>query len=210
MDLFWQQAHAVKLILLAQLALVLISAVRLLNWELRLYRYASERISPESVLKGEANPDLLADSAFANRLANAPLQKGAVSKARAGAEDVLQIVRVAGSRFLYFWERCQADVESARRASLLTFLLSLVVVAYNAYWVYFYYFYKSSDVPWGTFWTGEHLLVLLVYGLSCTAVLYFASSFFELALAKRRIGWNYFCARVTSELPLGGSESGGV
>lgn len=208
MDLFWQQAPAVKLILLAQLALVLISAVRLLNWALRLYRYARERISPESVLKGEANPDLLAASAFANRLANAPPQKGALSKARAGAEDVLQIVRVAGSRFLYFWERCQADVESARRASLLTFVLSLVAVAYNAHWVYFYSY--KNDVPWSTFWTGEHLLVLLVYGLSCTAVLYFASSFFELALAKRRIGWNYFCARVTSELPLGGSESGGV
>jgi hypothetical protein len=55
----------------------------------------------------------------------------------------------------------------------------------------------GSNCMFGTVW---HLLVLLGLGWSCCAALYFASSFFERALAYRKAGWEYFCARMKNEL----------
>jgi hypothetical protein len=112
------------------------------------------------------------------------------------------ILGAAESRFLYFWERCRADVDSARRAALLAFVLSMVTVAYSAFPIYFLHFNNSKQGGmWSTFWTIRDLLMLLGHGWSCCAVLYLASSFFERALVKRRICWTYFCARLKNELP---------
>jgi hypothetical protein len=109
---------------------------------------------------------------------------------------------IADTRFMYFWERCRADVDSARRAALLVFLLSMVEAAYSAFPIYFSHFNNSTHGGiWSTFWTVKDLLIVLGHAWSCSAALYLAASFFERALAKRKICWTYFCARLRNELP---------
>jgi hypothetical protein len=195
-------------ILLVQLSLVLISAARLVNSARRLYQYSSGRISAEDVVKGGVDPDLLAASGLANRLPCRDLLQKRVGseflRDETGAVRPLYILGVAESRFLYFWKICRADVDSARRAALLTFTLSMVALAYSALPIYFLHFNNSNQGgASSTFWTVQDLLVLLGHGWSCCAVLYLASSFFERALVRREICWKYFCARVKSELPPG-------
>ena len=201
-DLSWgAQLTIVRLLLLGQFALVLISAMRFVKWAHRLYRYSGERILPENVLKGEADPDLLAASALSSGVLCKTVLGGStnpeLSKERASRETVLQILRVAESRFLYLSERCYADVESARMAGLLSFLLSLVMVAYAAFPTFNRYLYNRGAYP---LLAVEHLLILLTVGWSCCTALYFASSFFERKLADRKTCWKYFCSRLKHEL----------
>lgn len=195
-------------ILLLQLALVLISAMRLAASGRRLYLGWGKRIAIEDVLKGEADPDLLTASGLANRLPS-----GALLQVRPGPEfpgegvdraRVLYTLDVADSRFQYFWQRCRADADSARRAGLFVLLLSFVGTFYSAFPIYFLYFNNSKHGGDSSiFWTARDLLTLLGYGWSCCAALYFASSLFERALVKRKICWTYFCARLKSELSRG-------
>ncbi len=192
-------------ILLLQLALVLISAVRLVASGRRLYLRWGRRIAAEDVLKGEADPALLAASGLANRLpAGALLQvRSSLESPGEGADRAraLYTLDVAEGRFQYFWECCRADADSARRAGLLALLLSFVAIFYSAFPIYFLHFNNSKHGGnWSMFWTVRELLMLLGHGWSCCAMLYLASSFFERALAKRKICWTYFCARLKNEL----------
>jgi len=203
---FWvMQPMSVQLFLLGLLAVALISVMRFGRLASRLYRYAGRRILPENIVKGEVAPDLLAASALASRAPDkAALEKQANSGFSAegvGAEKVLQVLRVAEIRFAYLWERCYADVESTRRASALTFLVSLVMVAYGASPTYSMYF-NDSNRPGSfcLFLTAEQLLALLALGWSGCGALYFMSSFFERALADRKTSWKYLCATLRNEL----------
>jgi hypothetical protein len=199
------QPTIVRLVLLGQLALVLISVVRFAKSAGRLYRYSGERILPESVFKGETDPNLLAGSALAGRVPSKTVQGSRANPEPSGGSPseakALGILRAAECRFLYLWERCHADVESAKRASLLIFLLSLVMVAFAPAPIYFGCWNNSkltgSTCMFRTVW---HLLVLLGLGWSCCAALYFASSFVERALAYRKSGWEYFCGTMRNEL----------
>jgi hypothetical protein len=199
------QPTVVRLILLGQLALVLISFVRFAKSAGRLYRFSRKPILPDSVIEGEIDPNLLAASALAGRALSKTVQGSRANpesaEGRASAAKALGILRAAECRFRYLWERCHADVESARRASLLTFLLSLVMVAFAPAPIYFGCWNNSkltgSTCMFATVW---HLLVLLGLGWSCSAALYFASSLFARALACRKAGWEYFCARMINEL----------
>ena len=200
------QPVVVRWVLISQFALVLISAVRFVKSARCLYRYSGERILPEAVLRGEADPDHLAADALASRaLFEAVLEMRAspqFPKDRVSAQMILHILRAADCRFAYLWDICQADVESTRRASLLTFLLSLVMVAYATSPIYFGCWNESKVTgPTCLFLTGSHLLVLLALGWSCCTVLYVAFSFFERKLASRKTCWNYFCSRLKNELP---------
>ena len=196
----WQPT-VVRLVLLTQFVLVFLSGLRFMKSARRLYRYSGERILPEHVLMGETDPDLLAESSLAGRLPCRPvLEKRANPEsfsAGTGAEKTLHILREAEAKFRYLWEGCHADVESAKRASLLTFLLSLVMVAYAASPIYFEC-WNDSNLTGSTclFRTVWHLLVLLALGWSCSAMLYFAASFFERKLARRKTCWTYFCSRL--------------
>jgi hypothetical protein len=191
------------MVLLSQLALVLTSAVRFVESARRLYRYSGETILPENVLNGEADPDALAGHALASRaLCKSVLGKSAnreVAEERASAEKVLRILRLADCRFLYLWEGCYEDVESARRAGTLSCLLSVTMVAFAAFPTFRRYVFNRGAYP---LLAVEHLLVLLAIGWSCCSALYFASSFFERKLADRKICWNYFCSRLKNELPV--------
>jgi hypothetical protein len=206
LHLSWgEQPAVVRLVLLSELALMIVSAVRFVKSARRLYRYSGERILPENVLRGDADPDLLAAAALATRAlcktVKARQSDSESSVDRAVAARALCILGAAESRYLYLWERCHSDVESARRASLLIFLLSLTVAAYAAPSAYFRCFNDSnllgSTCLLLTLW---YSLVLLAIQWSCCTVLYFASSFFERALAGRRTCWTYFCSRMRNEL----------
>jgi hypothetical protein len=166
---------------------------------------AGTRFTLECVLKGGADPVLLADSGLANRLrCYGLLQKSAASEFSKEGADTARLrytLGVAESRFMYFCGRCQADVDSARRAGVLAFILSLVMAAYSAFPIYLLYFNNSKHGGSSSaFWTARDVVMLLGYGWLCTAVLYFASSLLDRALAERRICWAYFCARLKTEL----------
>ena len=160
---------------------------------------------PNCVLKGDADPDLLAASVLAGRSpSKAILKKRAnarFSEERVAIERARYILRLAGSRFLYFWELCYTNVESSRRASLLAFLLSLVTVVYGAFPIYFGEFNDGNRTGFNCFFdTVQRLLAVLTVEWSFCAVLYLESSFFARVLAHRRTCWNYVCARLEDEL----------
>jgi hypothetical protein len=206
LHLTWaDQPAVVQLFLLGLFALVLVSAVRFVKSARLLYWYSGVRYSPENIFKGEADPDLLAASALAGRVPNKTFLKSRASSepspVRGGEEQAVYVLRLAESRFLYLWEGCYADVKSARRASLLAFMLSLVMGVYAAPSIYFRCS-NDSNVLGSTclLLTVWYALVLLALGWSCCTVLYFASSFFERKLAYRRTCWKYFCSRLRNEL----------
>jgi hypothetical protein len=194
-------------ILLTQVVLFLLSVVRLVSSAKCLYLSRGTRISPEDVLAGKVDSGTLAASGLANRLpCKAFLQKRDCSELAPaeGAGKLPYAVEAAESRFLYLWERCHANVDSARRAAILTFLLTLVMAAYSAYPRYLMYFNNSKRTgSWAAFLAAMDLLTLLGDGWAFCAVLYLSSSFFERALIKLRINWTYFCARLKNELSHG-------
>lgn len=201
LDLSWgAQLTLVRLVLLSQLALILICVVRFIRSGRFLYRFSGDSILMDHVLRAEADPDLLAAYALARRLSCKAVDRRAnpePSKSQARVDKVLLILNAAESRFLYLWENCYADVESAKRASLLSFLLSVIMVSYAAFPTYSRYVLNKSAQP---LLATEHLLLLFTLGCSCCAVLYFASSVFERKLTKRKTCWTYFCSRVKGEL----------
>lgn len=160
---------------------------------------------PDDVLKGRVDPIRVAALGLANRIQCRDLAEKRTSlefsKSETGPEILVYTLGIADSRFLYFWERCRADVESARRAALLVFLLSLVAAAYSAFPIYFLHFNNNIHGGiWSAFWTVKDLLILLGHGWSCSAALYLAASFFERALSKRKICWTYFCSSLKNEM----------
>jgi hypothetical protein len=189
---------------LVQAALVLVSVLRLAASARPLYRLQRTRTPLEDVLDGSVEPEFLAMCALASRLPSDDIHydggNGMFDGGR-GALPVLRVLMLADNRFCYLWERCRADVDSARRASPLVFLLSLVALAYSAFPLYFLHFNNSRQGGLTSlFWALKDLLALLGFGWLCCALLYLTSSFFERALVKRRISWVYFCGRLKSGL----------
>jgi hypothetical protein len=201
---FWVlEPFSTKLFLLGMLAVGLISLVRFVRLARR-FR-SRELVLPVTVVRGEADPDALAQSALeCAAWCNAVSKSGTISELgteRADGGAILSVLRLAESRFLYLWERCYADVESTKRASLLTFLLSLATVAHGATSTYFGICEDSNLTQVVCLYqTLDQLLVTLALGLSLCAVLYLVSSFFERKLSDRRTCWKYFCSRLRAEL----------
>lgn len=203
---FWvMQPMSVRLFLLGLLGVIIISVARSGRLARRLYRYSGEPTSPENIVNGKADPDRLAASALAGRvLCRTGLDTRAISQPsmdRVGVGEVPYALRAAESKFSYLWEKCYSDMQSIKRASIFTFLLSLVMVAYGAFPTYSR-FYNNSNRPGSLclFLTAEQLFLLLALGWSSCATLYFASSFFERALAHRKASWKYFCESLRNEL----------
>jgi hypothetical protein len=203
---FWlRQPLVVKSLLLALCVVAVIAVVRFGRLARQLYRYPSESPLPEDIVRGEADPDLLAASALASRaLCKAALAERtncASATESATPRNALYVLRVAESRFQYLWERCSADVVSTRRASVFACAMSVVMVAYGASPVYHGYHNNSKLTGYYClFLTAEQLLGTLGFGLLLSAVLYLASGVFERTLAERMTSWKYFCARLKNEL----------
>jgi len=202
---WFAQPLGVKGILLILFAVVLTSAVRFWRLARCLYRHPGERVPPESILSGGADPDLLAASALSSRIGRETLAANRASFGapveRPNVEAALGSLRMAEGKFLYLWEKCHMDVESTRRASLLTLLVTIVMVTYGAFPTYYGWF-NNSNLP-GSYClltAAKQLFGLLAFGISACGMLYGVSSFFERTLADRKACWTYFCWRLRNEL----------
>jgi hypothetical protein len=201
----WQEhSGAAKLIDLWLLAVVFVSVMRFVRLAWRFYRRSGGPILPEAVVRGAVDPDRLARSALANRLRYeniAQRRKDTESSAQtATGKQVFSTLRAAENTFLYFSERCCADVKSAKRASVLVLLLSLAIVSYGVYPAFDLWCAESHN-------TMSECLQLtalqqsyeLGLGLLLCAMVYMVAGFFERVLADRRASWRFFCARLKNE-----------
>jgi len=105
---FWlMQPMSVRLFLLGLLGVIIISVVRSGRLAFRLYRYSGEPTSPENIVDGKADPDLLAASALAGRAFRRTRfdtrANSQPSLAAVGVEKVPYALRAAESRFSYLW-----------------------------------------------------------------------------------------------------------
>jgi hypothetical protein len=182
-----------------------ISVLRFVRLGWCLYRYWGKTVLPEAFAQGAVAPDLLARYALANRVRCTtvrlgPSDSGSIAEHACG-NRVLCILRVAETSFLYLWEKCHSDVESGKRACVLTLLLSFLVVIYGANPIYHGYREGSRLTGYACLLlTLQQLLSLLAFGLSLCTVLYLVASFFEGTLADRKACWKYFCAKLQNEL----------
>jgi hypothetical protein len=135
------------------------------------------------------------------RLCTAGPHQGRHRRGKSPPEKVLSMLRSAEGKFLYLWEGCHADVESAKRSSVLMVLLSVITVAYGTSSMYTLSC-TDRDVTLVTcsLEAVDRLLVTLAVDVSLCTVLYFLSSLVERTLASRRICWKYFCYRLEHQL----------
>jgi hypothetical protein len=191
---------------IVQDVLVLLSIARFAGSVYRFYPlWWASRISVEEIFAGNVDSKRLASSGLANRLSNESLRRkrgdSGIALNEADRGELSYTIDVAEHRSSYLGERCQSDVDSARRAAALVFLLSLIAVAYTACPRYLLYYKNNTTIASGAaFLTVRDMFTILGSGLSLCAVLYVASSFFQRALAKRRASWNYFSAMLKDEL----------
>ena len=131
--MFWDlEPVNLKLLMFILFALGLISVVRFVKLARLLYHYSGDPVSHQGVAEGKVAPKALARASLASQVV-----WEAVPERSSGAErsmdtvtrkKALDILRVAERRFFSLWESCYADVESAKRASLLGILLSFAMV----------------------------------------------------------------------------------
>lgn len=204
--LFWTiQSMEVRVFILWLFAAFCISTVRLVRLALRLYKSERWPILPEDVMKGPVDPSFLAECALANRTEcegttdrHAELESSGESESK---ERALYLLQTADDIFLYLWRKCHTDVESAKRASHLTLLLSFVIAAWGAAPTFQGLCNDSRlRVSECVSTTLLEQFARLAPGLLACSTLYMAASFFERTLAARRISWTYFCARVRNGL----------
>jgi hypothetical protein len=193
--------EAVRLILLAQFGLVFACAIALTRSARHLFSFSGRHITIEDVRRAKVDAVAIAAAALLNRI---PRQPGRPACPVVGTSGVPQsevilvdLLREAGIRFEFVWEGCRSDVSSTRHASLVTFLLSLMMAAYGAFPIYYRYFNDSNRTgSWSMFRTAETLLPLVGIGWTCSTVLYFASCVFARVLGGRKRCWLSFLALV--------------
>src|SRR5436305_511196 len=89
LDLSWgAQLAVVRLILLSQLLMLVISAVRFTKSAQKMYRFAGKSVSLESILNQEMDPDSVAACAFAHRLPDNRIVENALNSASPEAGTV--------------------------------------------------------------------------------------------------------------------------
>lgn len=201
---FWAELPASVHLLLGGLSIVfVISLFRFGRLTRYLYRTPDGLVSPEGVVKGESDPDLLAASALASRVpCDDVLQRCSSPEAftdKVSAQEAIFALKNAENRFLYLWAICHSDVGSIRRASMFSVLLSALMLVFGAWPIYRMYSNESrlSDpVPE----TVLQLLAVLKVGLLVSAILYLGSNFFDRTIANRRTCWIYFSERLKNHL----------
>jgi hypothetical protein len=174
--LWGEQGWVVRLLLLAQLGLFLISLLRFAKLFRWLYVYPRGLISPRQVASGAAD----ALYALSHRAPREPA-------------DPAKPLRLAESEFLHLCEKCSIDVESTKRAGWLVFLLALTAIAFRASMLG-----RVDCVSVLSFCLLNEVVgmsQLLSVGLLVSAIIYFWSGFFERKLSKRKNDWKYFFAR---------------
>lgn len=205
--LLWtSQSTDVRFIVLGVFAVVAILLVRSVRLARMLYKDSGEPLSPKEVVEGAVDPCLLAKSGLTNRMRRGcvPQEGGGPesSRERGRREEALNTLRTAERTFLYLWELCYTDMESIRSASALALMLSFAMVVYGAYPTFQGFSNESrlsiDECLQFTFFQQSTRLGVMM--LVCT-MLYMVSLAFKRVLKRRKICWQYFCARVENDLP---------
>jgi hypothetical protein len=198
---YWREMPTiVRLVVIGQLTFVLISTIRAARWARVFFGHRGEPLSPVSLARSNLGGELLAKAALAGRLPRiASLNRRSgdgTSPEGPGPDGYNDAVRVAGVEFLYAWDRCHADANSARRASWLVFLLSLVMVGFGGFPLFFSYYNDGKFVGnHCLFLTFQTLLPFVAIGWSCSGVLYLEFAILERVLSLRRATWAHLCSR---------------
>ena len=204
--IFWaREALIVKIFLLGLLVVVAIALVRLARLVRDLYRSSGEAASPYQIVNGEVDPRILATFALSTgppgEVTRELRTKVGVSTNSDAVGAVLYSLQTAEDRFLYLCEKSYAEVRAIRRASSLTLLLSLLMVACGAIPTYFWNCNNSNLLrDLCLFNAIDQILRTLAIGLSFCALLYLAAGLLEKTLMIRKASWKYFFATARSEL----------
>lgn len=207
LDRLWiAQPPTVKLFLIGQFALFVISLVRFVSVHRRVSRPSDKPIDRERIAKGEFAPELLAEFALGSRVlcktVRANTGEAECIERSVRVEKVLYNLNAADIRFRYLWERCRIDVRSAKRAAVAIYLLSFLTVAYDFTPTFNWYFNDRNVTGSFAFLaTADQLTLTLAFGLFLGAMLYLGSSFFDRRLAERNACWSYLCATLKHQLP---------
>jgi hypothetical protein len=159
-----------------------------LFWQLG-FLAAFQRKSP-SIPAGESDQaQFLAASALANRL---PEFIGS-------DPQKTPLLRLANLRFYLLWETCWMKVSSLKRLARLTLISTIFIFAWLAA-IGFTEVSYSKVIGIGALSGGfAELFVLLTNGMAVCLVLYITSGFYEAALTKRKVLWNYICQKSNVE-----------
>jgi hypothetical protein len=196
-QLWWLMPIAVKLPLIALLAIAVLSTFRFARVVRRVYSYSGPL---ETVRIGEVAPNVLAEAAMAGRESSLPLPTATPGLTRT-AREVLDFLQLAESTFQFLWERCESDVCSIKRACRASALLSILAVVNGAYPLYFDCFNNSKFTgEYCMFETGRRLSDILSLGVFLCTALYLMASFAHRKLSDRKTCWDYFCACLRNKL----------
>ena len=178
-----------QLFFLYWLVIMLVTATRVLILVRQLSSFGSfkKRLSHDGVAP---TPESLAASALGSR----PLPATAeIEQDRTGLRSVIE---QADARFIYMWRTCSAEIESMSRLARFTLLLSaLTSVLALMRWATRIVEQKSFAI-WVVAQNIRDWMTPLCLGLIACVVMYAVTGFYEGVLARRRIAWEYFCARV--------------
>jgi hypothetical protein len=197
----------IKLFFPGLLAVAVFSLARFGRLAVRLYDYRVAPVLREKFAEGGVAPDNLARASLASRVVCGPFLDRSASSDQPSETlhrtRSLRLLKLADCSFRYQWERCNADVESAKRASVLTLILSCAMVTIGAPASYFNFSNfgsKHATESECLLLTLDQLLVTLGLGLCVCAVLYLGAGFFERALAGRLACWKYLCSQLEDDL----------
>ena len=101
------------------------------------------------------------------------------------------LLRLTDLRFYVLWETCWMKVSSLKRLARVTLISSIFIFAWLAA-IDFTEVSYSKVIGIGALSGGfAELFVLLKTGMAICLVFYITSGFYEAALTKRKVRWNY-------------------
>ena len=194
----------VKILVLGLYIFVLFAIARIARIGTALYRMPKDPDLSKEMLLGKIDPERFANYALRNsapwgdRLAE--YSKLFSSQDHTAQKLLSKNLLYAESLFNFLCERCAADLESAKNASLLAFLISLITIAYGAVSTYALFYEGNRDPMFCLLLSAEQRLKTLAIGLSLCFVLCLMSGIFSRKLSNRKADWKYFFARLKVDL----------
>lgn len=192
---------AIKLFLIVFCFLIFRSVLDFARLTRRHFRHHGNFPEAERIVKGTAAPDLIAAFATSSRVLGAiGLDKFLLDhKPDAEAdEQTTTMLRRADARFAYLWERCNADLESAKTTARLILPLSIAMVGFGGFGTVNYLCDRDGASAFQcVVQTVDQLLLLLALGAMLCSLIYGITSLFARALQKRKASWRYFVSRLT-------------
>jgi hypothetical protein len=162
-----------------------------------------KKLPIESVLKGGVDSHSLPRLVLSNRVSITPWSDREADSNRTRLSLIgttgFAALRDADSEFYYLFGSRHAEVVLTRRLAVLTVILSFFTATYGGFSTWASRFSESNVTGYEAFLVAiQILLSRLALGLGVSAVLWAASSFFELLLEDRLVKWKYLFSRVVA------------